>query len=128
MLSVLRSMGLWFQLIHIKYLKDEPWECWIYQNSFSIQNNSHIWKGFIRVLPWINHMFGWCVGDGASIKIGVDPIAGLKYHLLLLDDLRAYLYYYGISNLSQARNDGEQSISSSYWLSAEDLELEGSWK
>ena len=90
---------------------------WIHQNSFSIQKTSHIWNGF-----------GWCVGDGASFKIGLDPILVLKSHFLLSDDLCAYRYDYGISNISQAHNNGEQTMSSSYWLLAEDLELGGAWK
>ena len=73
-------------------------------------------------------MVGWCVGDGASIKLGVDSIAGLKSYFLLFDDIRSYLYDCGIRNLSHSRNDGYQTMSSSYWLSAEDLEIEGVWK
>ena len=54
------------------------------------------------------------MGDGVSIKLGVDPIFGLKSHFLLSDDIFSYVNDYGISNLSQAHNDDDQTMSSSY--------------
>ena len=44
------------------------------------------------------------MGNGKSINIGVDPIAGLKLDYVLLVELRSYLEDYGITTLVDAHN------------------------
>ena len=47
-------------------------------------------------------MVGWRAGDGGLIKLGIDPIAGLKTNFILSNDLGTYLSYYGINYLCRA--------------------------
>ena len=86
------------------------------------------WNGFLRTLIWITRMLSWKVGDGFSIKLGIDPIIGMESHYVLSDDLREYLTYYGLTALHHIRNMGEGTIRKSYCLFAEDLDLGGIWK
>ena len=65
------------------------------------------------------------MGNGKSISIGVDPIAGLNSVFVLPEYLRAYLEDYGISSLAYAHYWG---TGDKYCLTAEDLDLDGSWK
>ena len=71
---------------------------------------------------------GWSIGNGKDIKIGVDPIAGSSSVYILPEDLRLYLEDYDISSLADAHIIGTNYITQQYWLSAEELELEGDWK
>ena len=87
-----------------------------------------MWNGFIRVMSWITRCLGCKTGDGKLIKIGIDPIAGVSSDYTLPVDLRLYLEDYGIVTLADALNRGEGCSSSDYWISADDLELDGHWK
>ena len=97
--SVLRSNGLWFMVIQVKYLKRKSIECWLHKKKFYVLNTSHIWNGFINVLPWINNKLGWKVGNGSQIKLGTHQIARLNSNFVLYLEHHAYLQYYGITHL-----------------------------
>ena len=60
--------------------------------------------------------------------MGIDPISGLNSSFDLLVDLRDYLADYGIYTPSHVHNTGVASIDQSYWLSMDDLDLDGDWK
>ena len=92
------------------------------------RSTSYFWNGFIRSLTWISREMGWKVGYGNKIRLGIDLIVGLNYSFILSKDLRSYLVDYGICILNNAQNEEGGRDSRSYWLSAEDLELEGIWK
>ena len=70
------------------------------------------------------HM-AWQVGDGENILLGIDPIVGLHSSFRLPEDLRSYLEDMNICTLAQAQNS--LHYAQSYWLSAEDLDLGGSY-
>ena len=61
------------------------------------------------------------MGSGSAIRLGVDPVIGLGSSFLLPRDLRDYLEDYGICTLAHARN--QTSFATSYWFSANDLDL-----
>ena len=57
---------------------------------------SVIWKGFISTITWLGKGLIWMVGNGKSIKVGVDPISGMGTCYILPQELRNYLEDYGI--------------------------------
>ena len=63
-----------------------------------------------------------------SIRIGIDPVAGLGSVYVLSEDLRWYLGDLGITSLNHTCNLVECTSNQAYWLSAEDLNLGGIWK
>ena len=73
-------------------------------------------------------MLSWKVGDGLSIKLGIEPIIGMDSPFTLSDDLREYLSDYGLLTLHHIQNLGVGTSSQSYWLTADDLDLGGRWK
>ena len=91
----------------------------------SVQSTSHYWNGFIRVLAWISKVLGSRVGDGCLIILGIYSIAGLNTNYMLSLELLTYLNNYGICTLNLVHNTGEGTATNSYWLTADDLELEG---
>ena len=86
---------------------------------------SVIWKGFISTNTWLGKGLIWMVGNGESIKVGVDPISGMGSCYVLPQELRIYLEDYGISSLAQAKNYSNEAMN--YWLTATDLDLGGEW-
>ena len=52
----------------------------------------------------------------------------MKTTYILCRDLLDYLHDFGIYTLSHAHNYGVGPVSSSYWLTVEDLDLDGVWK
>ena len=103
---VINGRGTWSVIIGHKYVKSLSLDDWLCKQHFLVQGTSYIWNGFIRTLSWITRQLGWKVGDGKSIRFGIDPIAGLNYTFLLPEDLKDYLFDYGISHLNQARKYG----------------------
>ena len=88
-----------------------------------VQSTSHYWNGFIGVLAWISRvLLGWRAGDGESIKLGIDLIAGMNMSYILSPKLLSYLNDYGICTLNQDRNTCEGTTTQSYWLSVDNLE------
>ena len=122
---VLNGEGIWSHIVKHKYLKNRPVDEWLHLQVFTIQGTSYIWNGFIREISWITRCLGWKVGNGRSIRIGVDPIDGLRSGYVLLEYLMNYLEDYGITSLSHAHNWGTGPSSRSYWLTADDLDLGG---
>lgn len=118
--------GLWFQLLSVKYLKRLSLHCWLRKKSFSLRRVSVIWKGFPLTIPWLGKGLIWKVGNGSSIRLGVDPIVGLGSFFLLPLNLLDYLADYGICSLEHARN--QTLHAQNYWFLADDLELRGEWK
>ena len=45
--SFMMSNGIWHQALQAKYLKGAPSESWLCHSSFSMQNTSYIWNGFV---------------------------------------------------------------------------------
>ena len=68
----------------------------------------------------------WHVGNGSAIRLGADPVVGLGSSFILPNDMREYLEDYDIVTLDQARN--LTPFASSYWFTAEELNLYGEWK
>ena len=85
-----------------------------------------IWKGFMHTLSWLGRGFTWHVGNGETIRVGLDPIVGMGSPYSLPLDLREYLEDYGILTLDQDRNHSPDARH--YWLTAKDLDLGGGWK
>ena len=51
-------------------------------------------------------MLSWKVGDGLSIKLGIEPIIGMDSPFTLSDDLREYLSDYGLLTLHHIQSLG----------------------
>ena len=99
---VLNGEGIWSLIINHKYLKNWSVVNWLRSQAFNIHCTSYIWNDFIRALSWLTRCLGWKVGNGQSIRIGVDPIAGLNSNFVLPEDLRIYLEDYDITTLMDA--------------------------
>ena len=122
----INGKGIWFQLLSIKYLKILPLHSRLREKSFSFRRASVIWKGFLLTIYWLGKGLIWKVGNGSSIRLGVDPIIGLGSSFLLPHDLQDYLEDYGICSLEHAQNQTPHA--QNYWFSADDLELQGEWR
>ena len=119
----LNSNGIWYQLLSVKYMKKLPLHSWLREKCFYLRNASVIWRGFLLTISWLGKGLIWKVGNGSSIRLGVDSIVGMGSSYILPCDLRDYLEDYGICTLAQARN--QTSSASGYWFSADDLDLQG---
>ena len=122
----LNGNGIWYQLLSVKYMKKLPLHSWLREKCFSLRSASVIWRGFLLTISWLGKGLIWQVGNGSSIRLGVDPIVGLGSSFLLPHDLRDYLEDYGICTLDHARN--QTPFAKSYWFSVDDLDLQGDWK
>ena len=68
----------------------------------------------------------WQVGNGENILLGIDPIVGPHTSFCLPEDLRTNLEDLNMCTLSQAHNSLINA--QSYWFTADDLNLGGTFK
>ena len=85
-----------------KYLKNMSITDWFRMGSYSVENTSIIWNGFIRLIGWINKSLSWKVGCGNAVIVGVDSLTGMEEMYTLSEPLISYLCDYGIKNLDQS--------------------------
>ena len=69
--------GIWFNVLSVKYLKNLSVVSWIRSKAFSVRGVSVIWKGFIHSLSWLGGGLTWHVGNGETIRVGLDLIVGM---------------------------------------------------
>ena len=79
--------GIWYELLFVKDLKKLPLHSWLREKCFSLRSASIIWRGFLLTISWLGRGLIWQVGNGSSIRLGVDPIIGLGSTFLLPRDL-----------------------------------------
>ena len=106
-----------------EYIKDRPLNEWVRSQSFTVIGNSYIWNGFIRSLSWITCRIGCRMGNGLSIRLGTNPIAGLNAPYILPAGLKDYLVDFGISNLAQDLNLEGYSKGFNCWYSGDISQL-----
>jgi len=123
---ILHSKGLWYQVLQFKYIKIPSVADWLRYKRFSTRNVSIMWRGFIHTLPWMGTHMAWQVGNGDNILLGIDPIVGSHSSFILPEDLRSYLEDLNICTLSHAHNSLINA--QSYWFTANDLDLGGTFK
>ena len=123
---ILHYKGLWYQVLQLKYMKSSSVIDWLRYKRFNSHCASPMWRVFLQTLPWMGNHLAWQVGDGENILLGVDPIVGSHSSFSVPEDLRSYLMDLNIGTLSQTHNS--LSNSQSYWYTAEDLDLGGSYK
>ena len=91
MWRILHSEGLWFQVLHTKYMKCSSVIEWLRNKHYNTRCASIFWRGFVQILPWMGSYLAWKVGDGKNILLGIDPIVGIQSSFSLPEDLRTYL-------------------------------------
>ena len=97
---ILHSKGLWYQVLHFKYMKGCKVVDWLRYKHFSSRNVSVMWRGFIQALPWMGIHLAWQVGSGENVLLGIDPIVGSHSSFDFPEDLRSYLENLNICTLS----------------------------
>lgn len=125
--NVLMGSGLWSYVIKSKYLKHLSVANLLRLGVYQIQNTSAIWNGFLQILDWITSVACSRVGNGASIRIGIDLIAGMEQYSALSMGLIHYLNDYRLHTLDQIRVDWLASYSGKFWMNADEMELGGIW-
>ena len=75
-------------------------ENWLRGKCFNTRGVSVIWKGFLLTLPWLGRNLAWQVGNGNSVRIGIDPIIGSPALITFPADFRDFLEDLDIVTLS----------------------------
>jgi hypothetical protein len=117
--------GIWHRVIIDKYLCNLTVTDWIRLRSLQQSGVSKIWGGFLKVVYLILHGLSWNLGSGHLIDLGKDRILGMGDRSFLSINLMDALKDQNILTLAQARNISSDQTISSYWLTNEDLGLEG---
>ena len=101
---VLRSHGLWHQVLINKYLKNISIVDWLRGKNFLSHGVFVIWRGFLQTLPWLGRDLAWQVGNSNNILLGIDPLVGASNSFSLPTGLLAYLEDLEINTLARAHN------------------------
>ena len=107
-----------------KYLKGVGVFEWIQKGCFTGTNVSIVWKGTLEVIPLITPNLIWRVGDGSTIRIGIDCFVRGEGAFKLSDSLLQILHgkgYHTLDHITYISGQQESSL-----IGASYLRLEGS--
>ena len=120
----LMGKGLWHDIINTKYMKNLPLELWIRYKSFNHRGGSIFWRSTCRHFHWIQNGLAWLIGDGKSLRIGLDPYAGAtEGSYRLPDHMVIFLQRRGFGRLANIRHPSGELLH--YWLDSRDLGFTG---
>jgi hypothetical protein len=122
---VLMGEGVWHRVIIDKYLCNTNVITWLRSRSFQQSGVSKIWGGLLKVVYLILHGLSWNLGSGHLIALGKDWILGMGDNSFLSIHLQDALRDKDIQTLAQMRNPFNDQTTSSYWLTSDELGLEG---
>jgi len=96
---LLKQNSLWAKVIHHKYIWPLTITDWIRRLNWNKKGISGIWRAILNAMPIIKDGLLWKIGNGASVRIGIDPWPGCGNSHRLPDGLVFYLNNRGIKFL-----------------------------
>ena len=81
--QLISTTSLWMKVVVKKYISPFSLIDWIRQPQNTYKGGSIFWKAIIKLFHLIEDHLAWNVGDGTSVRIGLDPWleSGIQYIL-----------------------------------------------
>jgi hypothetical protein len=111
--------GLWHEVIIKKYLQKKTVEEWFRLEKISSTGSSNFWRALTLSLPVISDWLAWKIGNGKTVRLGVDPIVGCHNFYKLSTNLTLALKEQGITYLAQAGEGFVEDTAHNSWKQAE---------
>eukprot|EP00253_Pinus_taeda_P020716 PITA_20716 len=124
---LLKQNSLWAEVIHHKYIWPLTITNWIRRPNWNRQGISAIWKASLNAMPLIRYSLLWRIGNGSSVRIGIDPWSGSGNAHNLPKGLVLHSNNRGIKFLSQIGDQQHSTIYSQAWLTDRAAEDELIW-
>lgn len=108
--ALLTSHSLWTNITFHKYIWPLNIIDWVRLPTWNKAGISSIWKALLHSLPLIRDNLLWCIRDGNSARIGLDPWSGSGGRHSLPQELIAFLSAQNIKVISQIADPAQSDI------------------
>ena len=113
---LISTTSLWTKVTIQKYIAPASLINWIKLPQKSHRGGSIFWKAIIKSFHLIEIHLAWNVGDGSSVRIGLDPWPGSGHQHILPQDTRDLLVDQGFIHLNQVADPRHTTIWKQAWL------------
>lgn len=114
---LISTTNLWTKVVLQKYIAPNSLIDWIRHPQKSCKGGSIFWKSIIKSFHLVEEHLAWNVGDGNSVRIGLDPWLGNGLQHLLPQNIREHLAEQGILHLNQVTDPRGTTIWRQAWMS-----------
>eukprot|EP00253_Pinus_taeda_P027341 PITA_27341 len=118
--------SLWTKVAYVKYIKPLNVLDWFCSRQ-NTHNVSIIWKAVINTIPLLRDGLTWCIREGNSVRIGLDPWVGCGNTHRLPDGLIRHLNDRGITHIRHIGDPANSTFLQQAWLNAHTLEIPAQW-
>ena len=115
--------SLWTEVIIQKYIAPCNLIAWVRRLEKVWRGGSIFWKAIIKSFTLISETLAWRVGDGTSVRLGMDPWPGSGLQDILAPDIWEHLEGLGFLFLHQIVDPNQMTIQRQAWRSGVDLGL-----
>lgn len=98
-----------------KYITPVSLIDWIRHPQKYHRGGSIFWKAIIKSFNLIEDHIAWNVGDGSSVRIGLDPWPGSGHQHILPQEIRDSLADRGLFHLHQVADPGHTTFWRQAW-------------
>lgn len=114
---LISTTNLWTKVVIQKYISPSTLIDWIRSPQKSSKGASIFWEAIIKTFHLIEENLAWHVGNGTSVRVGLDPWPGSDIQHLLPPNIRAHLEAQGYLHLDQIVDPAQTTIWRQGWLS-----------
>ena len=125
--SLLKMDSLWAEVIHQKYIWPSNIIEWLHRPAWNHQGISAIWRATLKAMPLIRDNLLWKIGNGAQVRIGLDPWPGSGNTHLLPEGLIRHLNNRGIKHLAPIGDLQRSTIFTQAWVTDRQWHLTAEW-
>lgn len=124
---LLKRKILWSEVITHKYIWPLSIIDWIRRPSWNRNGISVVWRAILNTIPIIRDGLLWKIGNGASVRIGIDPWTRSGNSYQLPPDLINYLNNRGIRYIGQLGDHQNSTFLSQAWFSEKNWNIPIEW-
>jgi len=125
--SLTKMDNLWVEVIHHKYIWPSSITEWLRRPNWNHLGISSIWRATLKAMPLIRDNLLWRIGNGAQVRIGLDPWPGSGNAHLLPAGLIRNLNNRGIKYLAQIGDPQRSNIFTQAWVTDRQWHLPEDW-
>jgi hypothetical protein len=124
---LLKHKNLWSEVVTHKYMWSSTVLDWLRRPSWNMKGISVIWRVVLNTLPIIRRGLIWRIGNGGSVRIGIDPWIGSENAYQLPPELNSLLNHNGVHYITHLGDPHNTTFSQQAWQTGEAWDIPDQW-